>query len=135
MLGLLIADDDVSSRVRLASFLTEAGYDVLTTDSAANVIEGILKNMAKVVILGGQIGGLAVADLLPILKKCKADLKVIIASEEASLPVLRKLRREGIFYHLVKPLNLEDWEEVQQVVRCAFENLKSGEHEGQETTA
>jgi DNA-binding NtrC family response regulator len=133
MLGLLIADDDVSSRVRLTNLLLEAGYDVLTTDSAANVIEGILKDMAKVVILGGQVGGLAVADLLPVLKKCKADLKVIIASEEASLPMLRKLRREGIFYHLVKPLNLDDWEEVQQVVRCAFENLKNGAHESRTT--
>jgi len=125
MLGLLIADDDAASRIRLATLLMEEGYDVITTDSAADAIEGVLKNVAKVVILGGKLGGLSASELLPVLKKCKSDLKVIIASEESPLPVLRRLRKEGIFYFLMKPVSGEDREEVRQVVQCAFENLRN----------
>lgn len=125
MLGLLIADDDARARTRLAGLLREDGYDVLTTDSAAQVIDVILKNVARVVILGTQVGGLSVADLLPILNKCKAGLKVIIASEEVSLPILRRLRQEGIFYHLLKSFAEEDQGELRQVVECAFEDLRS----------
>jgi DNA-binding NtrC family response regulator len=124
MLGLLIADDDAGARIRLAEMLREEGYDVVTTHSAAHAIEGVLKDMARVVILGGSVDGLSVTQLLPVLKKCKADLKVIIASEEPPLEVVRRLRREGIFYYLVKPLGSEDGDEVRQVVQCAFEKVK-----------
>lgn len=131
MFGLLIADDDTSSRIRLANLLLDEGYEVRTTSSAARVIDEILKNLAKVVILGSRIGGLAATELLPILKKCKPDVKVIVASEETSLPAARRLRREGIFYHLVKPVSAEDREEVRQVVQCAFENLKATRYQAQ----
>ncbi|MEW6488784.1 MAG: response regulator [Thermodesulfobacteriota bacterium] len=128
MLGLLIADDDAGSRMRLAEMLREEGYDVATTHSAALAIEGVLKDLARVVILGGSVDGLSVTQLLPVLKKCKADLKVIIASEEPPLEVVRRLRREGIFYYLVKPLGSEDGDEVRQVVQCAFEQAKEQHH-------
>ena len=125
MLSLLIADDDASARAMLGNLLLEAGYDVLTTDSAAQVLEVILKNknVARVLILGRQVGGLSAADLLPVLNKCKSDLKVILASEDVSLPVMRCLRRDGIFYHLLKSPGGEDREELQQVVECAFRKL------------
>jgi len=125
MLGLLIADDDAAARDRMGEWLRGEGYDVVSTDSAAHAIEGVLKESARVVILGGHVDGLDMTELLPVLKKCKADLKVIIASEEPPLAVLRRLRKEGIFYFLVKPLGTEDNDEVRQVVQCAFENLKS----------
>ncbi len=125
MLALLIADDDASSRIRLANLLMEEGYDVITTDSAASAIEGILKDVAKVVILGSKLSGLSAGDLLPVLKKCKSDLKVIIIGDETPLPVVRRLRQEGIFYYLMKPLGAEDREEVRQAVQCAFEKLKT----------
>ncbi|MDW7712343.1 MAG: response regulator [Deferrisomatales bacterium] len=124
MLGLLIADDDAGSRIRLAELLRQDGYDVVTTHSAAHAIEGVLKDLARVVILGSSVDGLSATQLLPVLKKCKADLKVIIASEEPPLDVVRRLRREGIFYYLVKPLGSEDGDEVRQVVQCAFDNVK-----------
>ncbi len=124
MLGLLIADDDAAARERMGEWLRAEGYDVVSTDSAAHTIEGVLKDAARVVILGGRVDGLAMTELLPVLKKCNAALKVIIASEEPPLGVLRRLRKEGIFYFLVKPLGTEDTEEVRQVVQCAFENLR-----------
>ncbi len=123
MLGLLIADDDAASRARLRSLLVDAGYDVLVTDSAAQVVDIILKNVAKVVILGNNVDGLSVAQLLPVLRKCRSDLKIIIASEEIPLSGMRRLRREGIFYHILKPVGREDVDEVRQVVECAFRKL------------
>lgn len=126
MLALIIADDDVTARVRLSNLLTEAGYDVFTTRSAAQTIEVILKNVAKVLILGGRIDGVAAQDLLPILKSCSAKIKVILASEEISAPALRRLRDEGIFYYFLKPVASEDREEVRSVVECAFRELQAG---------
>ncbi|GAB4284811.1 MAG: response regulator [Deferrisomatales bacterium] len=125
MFALLIADDDPASRQRLASLLMEEGYDVFTTDSVADVIEGILTQLTQVVILGTRIGGTALIELLPVLSRCKGEFKVIVASDETQIAAVRRLRREGIFYLLAKPVDAEDGEEVRQVVQCAFETLKS----------
>ena len=130
MLGLLIADDDTRSRARLGSVLLEAGYDVLTTDSASQVLEVILKKVAHVLIIGKQVDGLSATDLLPVLTKCKTDLKVILVSEDVSLPVMRRLRRDGIFYHLLRSPEGEDPEELREVVRCAFRNLEQRQSAG-----
>ena len=124
MQGVLIADENVESRKVLADLCIEAGYNVMVTTSAANVLHGILKKSAQVVLLSGEFDELAAAELIPLLKKCQRDLTIILVSDETSLPSIRKMRKEGIFYHSLKPIAPEDKEELRQVVACAFENLK-----------
>lgn len=125
MLGILIADQDLECRKQMAEFFIEAGYNVVVTNSAANAIHGILKKTAQVVLLGTKFDELAAADLIPLLKQCNRNLTIILVSENPSLPMIRKLRSEGIFYHALKPANAEDREELRQAVQCAFENLRS----------
>lgn len=123
MLGILIADKDLEARKQMAELLIEAGYNVTVTNSAASALDGILKKTAQVVILGSEFDDLSAGELVPLLKQCNSDLTIILVADEASLPVLRKLRREGIFYHALKPVQPEDREEIRQVVQCAFESL------------
>lgn len=123
MLGLLIADKDPESRRQMADLFIEAGYNVMVTNSAANALLGILKNNAQVVLLGSEFDEWSAGDLIPLLKKCNPNLTIILVSGEASLPLLRKLRREGIFYHALKPIHAEEGEEIRQAVQCAFENM------------
>ncbi|BDV41726.1 response regulator [Geotalea uraniireducens] len=125
MLGLLIADNDTEARKQLADLFIEAGYNVIVTNSAANAIYGILKKAAQVVLLGSEFDEFKASDLIPLLKKCNRDLTIILVSDDSSLPVIRKLRKEGIFYHALKPVKPEDKEEIRQAVRCAFDNLMS----------
>lgn len=120
MQALLIAEQDVDSRKQIADLLIEAGYNVIVTTSTANAVDGILKKTAQVVILGSEFDDLAAADLVPLLKQCNRNLTIILVTAEASLPVIRKLRRLGIFYHALKPANPEDREELCQAVKCAF---------------
>jgi DNA-binding NtrC family response regulator len=123
MLGILIAENDMQARKHMADLFIEAGYDVTVTTSAANVLYGILKNTAQVVLLSSDFDELAAADLVPILKKCNRHLSIILVAKDLSLPMIRKLRREGIFYHALKPSQPGDEEEIRQAVKCAFENL------------
>lgn len=121
MLGLLIADEDVDCRKQMAELFIEAGYDVIVTTSAANALHGILKKTAQVVLLGSGFDNLTAADLIPLLKRCNRKLSIILVATDASLPLIRKLRSEGIFYHALKPVSGEDREEIRQVVQCAFQ--------------
>lgn len=120
MQGLLIAEDDVICRKTMADLFIEAGYNVIVTTSAANALYGIIKKTAQVVILSSQFDELTASELIPLLKQCNRDLTIILVSDELPLPSIRKARREGIFYHALKPALPEDREEIRQAVQCAF---------------
>ena len=123
MVGLLIADKNVETRKQMASLLINACYDVMVTDSAVKAIDGVLKKTAQVVLLGSALDELTSAELIPLLKHCNPHLMIILIADDAPLPMIRKARTEGIFYHALRPAEPEDEEEIRQVVKCALENL------------
>src|SRR4030042_2396219 len=123
MPGLLIGKREAGSRKQMAALLIDAGYDVIVTDSAANAIDNVLKKTAQVLLLGRELGEFNSADLAPILKKCNRDLMIILVADNTPLPLMRKVRQEGIFYHALRPVEPEGEEEIRQVVKCAMERL------------
>jgi DNA-binding NtrC family response regulator len=122
--GILIADRDTETRRLLADVLLKAGYKVRTTDCAADVLSVILRKNAHVILMGSDFDEkIAAEDLVPLLRKCDRSLTIILVADEKSLPILRRIRREGIFYHALKPVSAEDGEEIRQAVDCAFKNV------------
>jgi DNA-binding NtrC family response regulator len=124
MHGLLIVDEDMDCRKKMAAMFIESGYNVVVTNSVANALSGILKKTAQVVILGSKFDELSAVELVPILKQCNRKLSIILVTADTSLPLIRKMRSEGIFYHALKPVNAEDREEIRQAVQCAFESIR-----------
>jgi DNA-binding NtrC family response regulator len=123
MLRLLVADKDINARKQIAGILIEAGYDVMVTDSAVGAMRNVLHNNARVLLLGTELEELSSAELLPLLKQCNRKLAIILVADEASLPLMRKVRKEGIFYHALSPVESEGREEIRQVVKYAIHNL------------
>jgi DNA-binding NtrC family response regulator len=123
MLGLLIADKDMGTRRRMANLLIEAGYDVMVTDSATKTIDDVMERKTQVVLLGAELGEFTFVELVPLLKRCNHNLTIILIADDPPLPLIRKVREEGIFYHALRPAEPEDEEEIRQVVKCAVENL------------
>jgi len=122
--GVLIADKDTETRRLLADVLARAGYRVKTTESAADVLSDILKKNAHVILVGSDFDEkVAAADLIPMIKKCDRNLTIILVSDDQSLSTVRKIRREGIFFHALKPVGTWDGEEIRQAVECAFKNV------------
>ncbi|MDP2268481.1 MAG: response regulator [Deltaproteobacteria bacterium] len=123
MLGLIIADKDVETRKQMANLLIEAGYDVMVTDSAVRAIHGVLKKTAQVVLLGSELDEFTSAELVPLLKQCNRKLMIILVADDAPLALMRRVRKEGIFYHALRPMEPEGKEEIRQVVKCALASL------------
>ncbi|RLB71603.1 MAG: response regulator [Deltaproteobacteria bacterium] len=117
---LLIADRDRETRQRIVEFFNGSEYKVIEADSVDIVLHNVLKEDARVILLGSEFDGLSAMEMIPLLKSCNRDLTIILISNEESLPLIRRCRREGIFYHALKPINGDDMEEFRQVVRCAF---------------
>jgi len=123
MLELLIADKDMGTRRRMANLLIEAGYDVMVTNSAMKTIDGVRKKKAQVVLLGDELGEFTFVELVPLLKRCNRKLTIVLIADDTSLPMIRKVREDGIFYHALRPTEPEGEEEIRQVVKYAVENL------------
>ena len=123
MPGLLIADEDVLSRKRMADLFIDAGYQVTVTNSAAGVLYGTLKKTAQVVLLSQKFDELLATDLIPLLKQCNRNLSIILVASELPLALIRKARSEGIFYHALKPTKAGDEGELREAVKCAFEKM------------
>lgn len=118
--AILIADENLENRNVMADLCTEAGYRVTVSTSISGVLHGVLKKTARVILLGSSFDELAAADLIPLLKRCCRHLAIIVVTNDMTPPITRKLRNEGIFYHLLKPALPEDREELKQVVACAL---------------
>ena len=119
--SILIADKNTNFLRDISEFFKGAGYEVSTTDSAVHVICDILKKNIPVLLLGSDFDKkIGLPQLLHLLKKCNRHLAVILVSDEESLPMVRRIRGEGIFYHALRPVTEDDREEIKQAVECAL---------------
>lgn len=122
--GLLIVFEDMECRTQMADLFSKDGYRVTASSSIAGALCDALKKTVQVVLLGMKFEEFTAADIIPLLKQCNQKLPIIVVSPDASLPQVRKLRKEGIFYHALNPVDVDDREEIRQAVQCAFENLR-----------
>ena len=74
-------------------------------------------------MLGSELDDFKAGDLVPLLKKCNRNLMIILIADNTPLPLIRKFRKEGIFYHALRPVEPADREEIRAVVECAFKNI------------
>jgi len=118
---LLIADKESESREQMKKLFAEEGYQIKLANSVVEVLRAALKNQTQVLLLGMEFDNMLAVELIPLLKKCNRDMMIILVSDEDSLPLLRKVRGEGIFYHALRPVTPEDTEELRLAVHCAFE--------------
>ncbi len=130
MNGLLIANKNQAAREQMATLFEADGYEVTTADSVVNSLEGILDKSIQVVLLGGVFDEQQISKFVPLLKKCNRNLSIILVSDEMPLELLRRIRKEGIFYHALKPVAGEGWDEICQAVSCAFENYHARQSVG-----
>jgi DNA-binding NtrC family response regulator len=120
--GILVADKDTAFLKEVADHFSDAGYHVETTNSAVRVISNILNKQTPVVLLGSDFDKkINLLELVRLLKKCNRHLAVILVSDEASLPIVKRIRQEGIFYYALRPVTPEDTNEIDQAVECALE--------------
>ncbi len=126
--ALLIADRNRDIRSKMAELFSQAGYRVSSTGSAVAALVNVLTHRPQVVVLGVDFDDLAADVLIPLLKTFNKDLTIILLSDGPSLSFLRKVRRQGIFYHALTPVSVEDWKEIEQAVACAFETARQNEH-------
>lgn len=121
--GLLIVGGNREACGRIAEIFADSEYPVVTVSSAPDAVADVLRGISQVVIIELAFLGARAGDLISLLKRCNPHLCVILLSGDAPVSLLRNVRREGIFYHALQPVNPEDYQEIREAVRCAFDSV------------
>jgi len=125
MQGLLVANKNKEERDQLAGIFSDDAYQVTTMASVADGLEGILNKTIQVIVLAGDYDEQHLAKLIPLLKKCNRHLSIILVTGEIPINLLRRIRKEGIFYHALPPVGEVGREEIHQAVSCAFRTYQA----------
>ncbi len=124
---ILIAYQDDSWIRSLLTLPHNTGYRVEATKLVSDILRKVREKDAYVVLLDDEMEGLNAYDLVPLFKKLNPRLQIILISSEESLGLIKRLRETGIFYHAMKPIDVE---EVRTAVDCAFDKIEREEPEG-----
>lgn len=122
--GILIADEDNTIRQTMAEFFVAQGYQVETTDSAAQVLCNILEKKAPVLVLGSDFDKKVAPDnLIHLLKKCNRNLAILFVSDVQAAPQ-ESAPEEAYFSPVVKPKENHEIEEIQHAIESALNAFK-----------
>lgn len=119
--NILIAEKDFATRMQLLRTAAKAGYQAKAISSAPQLLYYLLCKRFPVVLLGDSIeGNIQIANLLRLMKASDPQVTIILISDDISLQQVRKARELGIFFHALRPVSPGDWQELTQVMACAF---------------
>lgn len=105
---ILIADGDEEVRRVLAEALAKVGYQVETAERASKVIHRIQTAKIDVLIMDVGIPDIGGCEVIPIIRNIDPSIPIIILASDSSLELAKEVRKEGVFYYALKPLDLEE---------------------------
>ena len=118
---ILVAYQDDHLGQSVLKYFQDAGYRVDTATMVSEVLKKVKGSAIEVVLMDDELEGIRAYDLVPVLKGMNNGVQVIVVSSEERLGFVRRLRGAGIFYHAMKPVDLE---ELKSAVECAFEKVE-----------
>ncbi len=99
-------------------------YHVTQADSVANALEGIVNKEVQVVVIDGDYNQQNVAKLIPLMKKCNRNISIVLVSDEMPIELVRRIRKEGIFYHALRTAGEDNSEEITRQFVTHSRNMK-----------
>ena len=114
---ILICNDLPRETKELSRVLTAEGYQVDISDSIKQTLHKVAFENYQVLIFGMDMGTAKGIETIAMINRIDKDLPIITITEQDSLERQREVRKEKIFYYLVRPI---DKQEVVEVVREAL---------------
>ena len=117
---ILIADSDEEVRERLKTILADEGYKVETAKVGSEIIQKVQTHDIGVTIMDVFMPGMKVHKVIPAVKSINPGIPIIVMSADSSIDLAREVRKEGIFFYAMKPLNME---EIKLAVKDAVKKV------------
>jgi DNA-binding NtrC family response regulator len=105
---LLIVDDEKNTRDGLKQFLEGQGYDVLTAANAEEAMQMFREEKPDMVLTDIRMPGMDGVTLMAKMKAESPRTPVILLTAYGSVEDAVKAMKNGAFYYLTKPVNLDE---------------------------
>ncbi len=115
--SILLVEDESSSRKGLTQFLQALDFDVITAENGKEALEFFKSEKPDLVISDIKMPEMSGTDLLDSIKQISPNAKVILLTAYGSVEDAVKAMKNGAFYYLTKPVNLE---ELEFLIKKAF---------------
>ena len=133
MLGnriILIATPEVSTRQEVLDRLSAQGYQVISVERGSDVLLAVAGDSIGLAILDLSIEEPSGVKTVEILRKMRPRLPLIVLSGDHSVEAGRQILQHGPFYYLLKPLNLEELDQLVRIALSSKRPLTAGMREG-----
>jgi FixJ family two-component response regulator len=104
---VLIIDDDRTFRIALARLVLSFGYDVVTAATGADGLTVAATAAPDVICLDLRMPGLSGEEVLKRLVSRDSAVAVIVVTADGNAQVASRLRSDGAFDVILKPLEPE----------------------------
>jgi DNA-binding NtrC family response regulator len=126
---ILLVDDDAQIRTSLSEALEDFGFRVDLADSAEAALSSVAEAKPQVVLSDIRMPGMDGIELLKLLRERAPDVDVVLMTAFDDMPTVVSAMREGAFDFLVKPVILD---ELEEVLKRALADQKTRERARQE---
>ena len=116
---ILLVEDDDSHRRTLERHLKKSGYEVVAVESAERALNRIAEFEPGIVVTDVRMGEMSGFDLLRQLQSTLPGVDVVIITGYAGVEGAIEAMKDGAYDYLVKPLDLDEADEV--LARCVTE--------------
>ncbi len=104
---VLVVDDDDEVQEVLARFLADAGYEVIQAEDGHAALDAVERERPDLVLLDIALPGLDGVETLRRLIIRHPDLRVIMVTANAEIPMTTRLVAMGAVDYVPKPFDLE----------------------------
>ena len=113
-----VVDSDTDAAERLVTCLTSEDFAVDRISSVNDLLARLCKQQYDALILGIDAHGMKCYELIPLIREIDDQLPVIVTSSDDSLEVATRVREQGIFYYVLKPVDIA---EIKMVLKNALQ--------------
>jgi DNA-binding NtrC family response regulator len=113
---IMVVDDDPEVQLTFEFHLVRSGYEVLCAGSAEEALSQVAEFRPEVIITDLQMPGMDGIELLKKLNSVDAGIDVILITGYEGMRTTITAVREGAYDYLVKPLDIDQVDQVLQ--RC-----------------
>ncbi len=105
---ILIVEDDPQVAAYIQRILERWGYDYQTAGNGKEALHHVLETAFDVILLDIMLPDYLGYDLIPEFKQIDPNINIITMTGENSRELEQRVRKEGILYYMVKPIETQN---------------------------
>ena len=113
---VLIIDDEETQLQSLKTFLGKRGYKVLTANDGESGFKTAESNVVDIVLTDFKMPGWDGLTVLKKIKELNPEIDVVVMTAFGTVESAVSLMKAGAFDHLIKPIDLDELENVLQKI-------------------